>query len=568
MKNETKKRAFLMVSLGSRIINSSYLDYLYNKLINQMESLGIIFLDELEISNLVYLDNIDEAKARKRVYVRCQELIAGLNRNKLTNLKYYYWKEFSKNPSFQNNLTIIQNEYNNNSSFKKHCHNQTFINLQPLLLRRNITKNSHELVGKLSNYIRNEIALKLFIGNQNLFDIEIAPKPEMEIVNAIYDKKYSNISQVISNRISFEVIPPDQNINSIELHNICFKYPEKDFSIVDFNLQVNSGKIFGLLGKNASGKTTILKILGGHLAPQTGRIYLGGNDITKIQAMDRPIATVFQELALFPHLNVLDNVAFGLIAGMKVNKKTAKDISEKYLEENDLIDYANMKPNKLSLGIKQRVAITRALATDPRVLLLDEPTASLDFYTRSKLIDIIRQISDKFGDTTIIIVSHDKDFILSVCNNAAIIDKGQLIAQGNPQDLCLNPSSRWLAEYLESGNIIQGKLDNENNFTSLNGDIKLKVKMENTCDQGKDCVLLIKLDALSIENKNNDSLLFLPVKLIRSTSKTHSIELTYCTENGDILIMRISHKKYKINIHNLNSTKLFINPEECILLKS
>lgn len=223
----------------------------------------------------------------------------------------------------------------------------------------------------------------------------------------------------------------------LQLENILFYYNNNDngFGISVEDVHFESSLIICVLGKNGSGKSTILNLIGGHLKPRLGSIKLFNEDITDLKAEVRPTATVFQEIALFPHLNVKENIEIAIEPNSFFKKSVAtKGKAEEILNEFGLKEYEKRKPLQLSIGQQQRVAIARALSSKPKVLLLDEPTSALDFANIGMLKKLLKDIRDKHTVPIIIIVSHDLPFVLDIADNIKFIDEGKFVFDGNTKD--------------------------------------------------------------------------------------------------------------------------------------
>ena len=199
-------------------------------------------------------------------------------------------------------------------------------------------------------------------------------------------------------------------------------------------------------GPSGCGKTTTLRMAGGFLEPDRGHIYLDGEDITKLPPERRPVSTVFQSYALFPHMTALQNVMYGLkFQGMK--KKEAAERAWEYLEIVGLADRASSSVQELSGGQQQRVALARSMAVNPKVLLLDEPLSNLDAKLRIRMRDELKELQKKTG-ITMIFVTHDQEEAMALADKIAIMEGGRLIQMGAPREVYQNPASLFVMEFL------------------------------------------------------------------------------------------------------------------------
>jgi putrescine transport system ATP-binding protein len=230
-----------------------------------------------------------------------------------------------------------------------------------------------------------------------------------------------------------------------------------NFRAVDrLSLDIQVGEFFALLGPSGCGKTTLLRMLAGFETPDEGRILLDGRDIAPVLPHERPVNMMFQNYALFPHLNVRDNIAFGLKrAGMgraAVDTRVAEMVALVKLEGME-----KRKPDQLSGGQKQRVALARSLARRPKVLLLDEPLAALDKKLRESTQLELMELQRRLG-TTFIIVTHDQEEAMTMANRIGVMDAGRLEQVATPRDLYEAPASRWVAEFVGDVNLFDGEV--------------------------------------------------------------------------------------------------------------
>ena len=243
------------------------------------------------------------------------------------------------------------------------------------------------------------------------------------------------------------------NLSLITLEKINVSF-DGEVILKDFNLSIKEGEFVTLLGPSGCGKTTTLRIIAGFLTPDSGNVFFKEKNINKVPAHKREVNTIFQKYALFPHLNVYENVAFGL----RIQKKSEAEIREKVREMLKMVNlesYINRDVNLLSGGQQQRVAIARALANEPKVLLLDEPLGALDLKLRKDMQAELKSIHQKTG-ITFILVTHDQEEALSMSDRVVVMNKGAIQQIGSPKDIYNEPKNAFVADFIGESNIVPG----------------------------------------------------------------------------------------------------------------
>ncbi|MFD0898551.1 ABC transporter ATP-binding protein [Loigolactobacillus binensis] len=237
----------------------------------------------------------------------------------------------------------------------------------------------------------------------------------------------------------------------IIFENVDYGY--KDTNILNnINLEVANGELFSLVGPSGAGKSTLLNLLAGFLYPKKGRILIDNQNITELPPYKRNVGLVFQSYALFPNMNVFNNVAYGLKI-KKVNRSEIKERVIKALSMVNLEQYIKRMPRELSGGQQQRVAIARALVIRPQVLLLDEPLSGLDAKLRQKMRSVIRELQQRVGITTIL-VTHDQSEALSISDQIAVLGEGKIQQVGTPEAIYNRPVNAYVAEFIGSTNLL------------------------------------------------------------------------------------------------------------------
>lgn len=236
----------------------------------------------------------------------------------------------------------------------------------------------------------------------------------------------------------------------LKLNNLSKMYNPEN-GLKELTLDIEKGSFVTLLGPSGCGKTTTLNLIAGFLKADSGSIILEGEDITHFSSEMRPVSTVFQSYALFPHLNVLENVAYGIRFQRKMSKRKALKEAYSYLETVNLEDYAKTRIQNLSGGQQQRVALARSIATNPKILLLDEPFSNLDASLRINMRNELKELQKKLG-ITMIFVTHDQEEALSLSDEVVVMSEGAVVQVGSPKEIYYNPSSYYVASFIGKSN--------------------------------------------------------------------------------------------------------------------
>lgn len=239
----------------------------------------------------------------------------------------------------------------------------------------------------------------------------------------------------------------------LEFENITRRFGSA-LAVDNVSLSIRKGEVFGLLGPSGCGKTTLLRLAAGFDQPNSGRILLNGRDVTAVPPDKRPVNTVFQNYALFPHLSVWENIAFGLRIEKRPRAEIAAEVA-RMLALVQMEEHAHKSPTQISGGQKQRVAIARALVKKPDVLLLDEPLAALDLKLRQRMLVELNQIHEEVG-TTFIIVTHDQGEAMSLSNRIAVMNQGRIEQLGTPHEIYANPRTAFVASFIGDTNLLEG----------------------------------------------------------------------------------------------------------------
>ena len=263
----------------------------------------------------------------------------------------------------------------------------------------------------------------------------------------------------------------------LSLKDIAVAYHQKNYILQGLNLEIEKGELVSLLGPSGCGKTTTLRVVAGFIDPQEGQFVLDGEDMTKVPVHKRNFGLVFQSYALFPHLTVKENIAFGLKL-RKMDKTQMEEKIQEVVEVCDLEGLTDRLPKQLSGGQRQRVALARALVIEPKLLLLDEPLSNLDAKLRIQMRVEIKRLQKKLGITTIF-VTHDQEECFSISDKVAVMNNGVIEQYDTPENIYSRPKTEFVARFIGFENFFDLTRVDTHQYQNQNGDI---MKVDNDVD--------------------------------------------------------------------------------------
>lgn len=289
----------------------------------------------------------------------------------------------------------------------------------------------------------------------------------------------------------------------LELRNLKKSFTSEEYVLQGINLQIDQGEFVTLLGASGCGKTTTLRIIAGLEQPDSGSVWLEGKDVTNLEPNQRDVNTVFQNYALFPHMNVADNIGYGL----KIRKAPKAEIKKKVKEMLELVQlegYEKRKPSELSGGQKQRVAIARALANNPRVLLLDEPLGALDLQLRRTMQLELKRLQKKLG-ITFIYITHDQEEAINMSDRIVVMNQGQFEQIGTPDEIYNHPKTSYVAAFVGNANILKGTVaeKNGNHIKVKLGDEVASIDTEEKVNVGETVTVALRGENILLEENGN-----------------------------------------------------------------
>lgn len=583
-------RAVLLVSLGSARFTQANCDLLFHEAAKvDISEVTCVLLDSIELINLRSLfdlgdeyinDVVEERSIRVGALIRSGD---GLKRNILRLSKFE-----GELTSYADRCSEISLLYRQDSSFGRLIHNQTFKNLHPILKRLGVNNSRSPVVKEMAPYLLQEMALRLAIADSGHWGWELSFGDDLREVEEAINRANPNLGA--SSWIPVLRIKPAQSAGLV-IENLKFQYRRQaertssrniykqaysllyklvtrvrgGMSIINNAKQTNKysrrseqpemaldgcslvcppAEVVGVLGKSGSGKSTLLKLVAGHLKPDSGRIRLGERDVTNLSPRERGVATVFQDFALFPHLTVRQNISFSLEADPRYTVDEIATLVDILLRRFDLKDFANRVPAELSGGQRQRTAIARALALAPKLLLLDEPTASLDFEARDDLADMLWHVASLNPTPTILLVSHDRDFVLDVASTLAVIDRGRVIASGPATKIADLPDDPIVATVVGSHALVPFIVEGEMT--------RLSSGKEQSSDERLPSVAIVRESGLSLRHRQEGR-----QSSHESADETLAIKgrviAKLTTARGVRVVVRVNHRIIHLRLSNVDA---------------
>jgi sulfate transport system ATP-binding protein len=345
---------------------------------------------------------------------------------------------------------------------------------------------------------------------------------------------------------------------SIEVRNI-----RKTFggfhALEDVSLTIGSGELVALLGPSGSGKTTLLRVIAGLEIPDSGRVLLDGEEATARSVRERGVGFVFQHYALFRHMSVFENVAFGLRVRPRHQRPSEADIRRRVLELLALVQLewaADRRPAQLSGGQRQRIALARALAVEPRVLLLDEPFGALDAKVREELRRWLRRLHEELHLTGVF-VTHDQEEALEVATRVAVLNGGRIEQAGTPEELYHHPATSFVSGFLGNVNLFHGRIKDGQVY--LHGTPLVRQASNGASHNGsaEQAVIYIRPHALEVEVSNGHS--GLPAKVRRINTAGPRVKVELVSDWGDPILVEMGHERLQL-LGLATDTRVYLRP--------
>lgn len=471
-----RMHGYVLVSLGSKRWSEAAVDAVLSAAAVDKIHLTWCLLDAAEAASLRLLQGISASSAADQVHRRVIQVKTLLGRAGVSRSDVKLSSDLGADPEFRDIKADVVSAYGADSKFAGACRNQVFSNLQPVLRRSGIETNKDERIEELVEYLLTEIALKIFLSRDGSEAVEFSLHPQMPIWTSVTSGAFPSLAAVEPRSVSHRTVevqgPPPAGLR---LEDVTFRRsnaPRGGTSAGLTSVSLTAHGLIAVVGPSGAGKTTLLRILAGHLTG-SGRIFLGAEEISRLPTERRRVVTVFQDFGLFPHLTGLENV---LEAAHRLDQLSPAEklwAADYYLASVNVSYCANRTPRMMSGGEQQRVAIARALMADPRLLLLDEPTAALDHLQKDGLRRILKSLRVSHPQLPIVLVTHDHEFAFSVADCVAVMDGGRVLATAPPAKILARPASTRVAEILGFHNVVpvartaDGELQGSGAFASM-----------------------------------------------------------------------------------------------------
>ena len=353
---------------------------------------------------------------------------------------------------------------------------------------------------------------------------------------------------------------------SLELKEIKKSFTEGEAVLDNISLEISKGEFITLLGSSGCGKTTTLRIIAGLEQPDAGSVWLDGREVTGLEPNQRDVNTVFQNYALFPHMNVAENIGYGL----KLKKVPKSEIRKKVSQMLELVQlegYEKRKPSELSGGQKQRVAIARALVNNPKVLLLDEPLGALDLQLRRAMQIELKHLQKKLG-ITFIYITHDQEEAINMSDRIAVMRDGRIEQIGTPDEIYNHPKTSYVATFVGNANILHGaaeSIQGENAIVKIGNDrviVKLETSQQDTGDtRAKQYLAAGEKVTLAVRSEN---ILLQETAVIGDTGTDHRDTVDISVSGGGL----DAHNKNSVSgLQATVTEKNFAGGQLCVTLK-
>jgi spermidine/putrescine transport system ATP-binding protein len=354
--------------------------------------------------------------------------------------------------------------------------------------------------------------------------------------------------------------------NAIQVENVTKRFGDH-VAVDDISIEIGEGEFFSLLGPSGCGKTTTLRMLAGFEVPTEGRILLEGEPVENVPPYKRDVNMVFQSYALFDHLDIAENVAFGL-KRRKVDKPEIERRVGEALELVNLRERASARTNELSGGQRQRVALARALVNRPKVLLLDEPLGALDLKLRRQMQVELKQIQREVG-ITFVYVTHDQEEALSMSDRIAVMQAGRVAQSGPPEEIYEQPSEEFVAGFIGISNLIEGTVEDDGQVRIANG-LRVPAPLPTGIGRGDTVNLSVRPEKIAVDEEIEPGMVSLDGEVEARVYLGVSTQITVSLGNG-ARVVALEQATYRSSAEDRwepgSKVKLGWRPEHCLVLR-